>query len=110
MAVMSMLRILFYSLLSMAFVAYPAASQTSMKWECESNSLVRHVELNEDMVASPVCEVWYDKSAESGSKHRLWSANNDSDYCRVQVVAFIENLEAWGWQCTLYDAMDEKTP
>ena len=102
-------RVLSASLFSATLIATPALSQSSTIWDCENGSMRRHIELNEEMTAPPVCDVWYDKSEEGGLKTRLWSADHEGEYCRVKASAFVEKLQGWGWHCTIRRALKENT-
>lgn len=78
------------------------AQEQSTTWQCQVDGLERRVELNEAMTTSPVCDVWYDKSAEGGAKMRLWAADNDGAYCRPKAAQLVASLENWGWSCELF--------
>ncbi|MFZ5608227.1 MAG: hypothetical protein ACOY99_01300 [Pseudomonadota bacterium] len=77
------------------------AQEQATSWTCTNGGMTRSVELRENIPTAPLCEVWYDKTAEGGAKARLWSADNDGAYCRGQAEGFVAKLEGWGWQCSL---------
>lgn len=78
-----------------------SAQPTTVSWNCESGDLRRVVELNEGLADTPICEVWYDKTMEGGAKTRLWSADNDPNFCRPQAEALVAKLSGWGWTCAI---------
>lgn len=90
-----------------SFTGAAWAQGETTTWMCKVNGLERRVELNESMTEAPVCDVWYDKSAEGGAKMRLWSADNDGEYCRPKAEQLVESLTSWGWTCEAMAAEDQ---
>lgn len=96
-----MKKFLFMSVLVALGPSLVLAQGQAMVWRCSVDGLERLVELNEAMTGAPVCDVWYDKSAEGGAKMRLWAADNDGAYCRPKAEQLVVSLESWGWVCAV---------
>ena len=77
------------------------AQEQGTVWRCSVDGLDRLVELNEAMRGAPVCDVWYDKTAEGSAKMRLWAADHDGSYCRPRAEQLIASLQNWGWSCEM---------
>lgn len=83
-----------------ALGALPAAAEEAISaFTCQNGGLTRIVELREAIPEGPVCEVWYEKPTEGAPKQRLWSADNDPDYCRPKASEFRDRLIGLGWSC-----------
>lgn len=83
-----------------ALIALPTAAEEAISaFTCQNGGLTRIVELREAIPEGPVCEVWYEKPTEGVPKQRLWSANNDPDYCRPRAEGFRDKLIGLGWSC-----------
>lgn len=78
------------------------------KYQCSKGSLVRRVEIFYEPGRAVPCEVHYYKDTESpGDRQVLWRAQNESGYCESRTSAFIEQLQAQGWDC---DSAAEDVP
>lgn len=79
-----------------------AGAQGGTEYQCIQGDLQRRVVIFYETGVAVPCEVQYFKDTEApGERAVLWRAQNQSGYCESQAEAFVEQLEGWGWSCSV---------
>jgi hypothetical protein len=80
----------------------PLSNAFAESWVCENADLKRYVDiLYPNSPSSIPCSVIYRKPTEDVDDRVLWQAENDKSYCENKAKAFVEQLESWGWRCSV---------
>ncbi len=89
-------------------VVVPIANAFAESWVCENADLERYVDIHyPDSPSSIPCSVIYRKPTENADDRILWQAQNDESFCENQAKAFVEQLESWGWRCSINESASE---
>ena len=77
-------------------------AQNGREYQCAQGNHERRVVIFYETGVAVPCEVQYFKDTEApGERTVLWRAQNQSGYCESQAEAFVEQLEGWGWSCSV---------
>lgn len=92
-------------------VVVPIANAFAQSWLCENTDLERYVDIYyPDSPSQIPCSVIYRKPTEDVDDRILWQAQNDESYCENKAKAFVEQLESWGWRCSVNEsALENKS-
>lgn len=83
----------------------PITNAFAQSWLCENNDLERYVDIDYPNSPSSIpCSVIYRKPTENVDDRILWQAQNDESFCENKAMAFVEQLESWGWRCSINES------
>ncbi|MBT8125968.1 MAG: hypothetical protein HKP12_14795 [Gammaproteobacteria bacterium] len=86
----------------------PLSNAFAESWVCENADLKRYVDIHYPNSPSSIpCSVIYRKPTEDVDDRILWQAQNDESYCENKAKAFVDQLESWGWRCSIYESTSE---
>lgn len=90
--------------LCLSFTLGTASGVFADSWTCTQAELTRQVlTFYPNEPARLPCKVFYSKPTEKVIPRALWKARYDEDFCERKAAEFVNQLEAWGWRCTIDD-------
>lgn len=89
------------SCLCLGAIGATAAYADGDAWYCRQGERVREVTIYYPQAPERVpCEVYYTKRDQKRMPRVLWSATREVGYCERRAAAFVDRLQALGWQCS----------